>query len=92
MPSWFDELSIRNRIILLMLAILLPAAGTVAWLLAADLRHAREAAQAKVQILVAGTTTGLRRQLAQAETVLSRLAARPLVRSLDPGNCDPIVA
>lgn len=92
MVSWFEHLSIRTRIILLMLVIAVPSAGAVGWLLASDLRHTRDAAHEDLQGLVTATSTSLQRTLADSEAMLTRLAARPLVRALDPKRCDPIVA
>ena len=92
MASWFESLSIRTRIILLMLAILLPITSILSWLLASELKRTREAAYVDVQILVTSTAASLQRKLAQSETILTRLAARPAVQALDPKNCDPIIA
>ena len=92
MSSWFERLPIRTRIIVLVLTILLPVAAILAWFLAADLTHAREAAHAKVRILAIDTAANLDRFLRQNEAILGRLAARPLVKALDPDHCDPIFA
>lgn len=85
-------LSIRARIVLLALAILLPAIGMLAWLLADYLRQAREAAYANVRILATATAADVERFLRRSHGVLDRLAARPLVAALDPTRCDPLVA
>ncbi|MBT9526244.1 MAG: PAS domain S-box protein [Rhizobacter sp.] len=92
MGSWFERRSVRVKIVMLVLTILLPAAAMLAWLLAAYLREAREAAQAKVQILAVSTRDDLERLLHQSQAVLARLAVRPLVKALDPSRCDPVVA
>jgi len=90
--SWFNDLSIRSRAVLFGLLMLVPVLAILLWLLAADVRHARNSANEKVQILAAGTATDLRRMLDQSETILRRLAQRPQVRALDPQKCDTTVA
>lgn len=92
MGSWFERRSVRVKIVLLVLTMLLPAAAMLAWMLALHLRQAREAAYAKVQILAVGTRDNVERLLRQSEAVLERLAERPLVKALDPKRCDPVLA
>jgi len=92
MVSWFNGLSIRSRIVLFGLLMLLPALTTLLWLLANDVRLARNAANDKVQILATGTAADVRRVLDQSEALLRRLAQRPQVRALDPRHCDATVA
>ncbi len=92
MASWVTGRSIRIKLMFLLLAVLLPAAGIVAWLLAADLRDARDAAYANVKILSTNTAEDLTRFLSQSEAAMATLAARPRVKSLAPDDCDPIIA
>ena len=92
MASWVTGRTIRIKLMFLLLAVLLPAAGIVAWLLAADLRDARDAAYANVKILSTNTAEDLTRFLSQSEAAMATLAARPRVKSLAPDNCDPIIA
>jgi PAS domain S-box-containing protein len=91
MFSWLKRLSIRTQIFLLAMAIMLPLAGLLAWQLGAELRHAREMAQSRVRSIADNAATDLQRHFAQAEAALARIAARPLVRGLNPARCDPIV-
>lgn len=92
MASWLEGLSIRTRIILLTLAILCPVAAILVWHLVSDVGEARDAAHDKVRILATATAADLQRLLAQAETILARLATRPMVKELDPTRCDPLIA
>lgn len=92
MTPWLERLSIRARIVALVLAILLPVAAILAWYLAIELRQARAAADAKVTILADNTAAELERLLQRAQALLSYLAERPLVKALDPGRCDPLIA
>jgi PAS domain S-box-containing protein len=87
-----DGLSIRTRILLLLLAVLVPAAGVLAWLLAADLRQAREAAYARVRILANSTAAGIEDTLQRAEATLARLARHPALLTLDAQRCDAVAA
>jgi PAS domain S-box-containing protein len=87
-----ERLSIRTRIVLLVLTIALPVAGVLAWLLADDLQETREAADATVGLLATGTAADLEREIAHWQGVLARLAQRPLVSALDPARCDPVMA
>jgi len=77
---------------MLALAIMLPVGGMLAWFLVADAEYAREDAHARVGILAANAGATIERQLREAEATLGRLAARPLVKAMDPQNCDPIIA
>jgi len=86
------HLSIPARLILLALAVVLPAAGLVAWLIAEGLHDARGAAYAGVKISAQETAANLGQLLRYDELLLERLAARPMVRALDPKKCDPVIA
>ncbi len=76
----------------MVLAVVLPAAGLIAWYVLHEWREARAAAYAQVRILAEDTATNLRDLLADNEAVLRRLADRPWVKALDPRHCDPILA
>jgi PAS domain S-box-containing protein len=91
MASWLEDLSIRARIALLVLAMTLPVAILLFLLLAEDLQQAREGAHGKVRILASATAANLSRELGMSRTLLARLAARPAVKALDPGHCDPLI-
>ena len=86
------RLSIRSRLILLVLAVVLPAAGLVAWLIHAESGRAREAAYVRVNTIARHTADDLTDFIHDHEVVLGRFAERPLVRALDAKNCDPLIA
>lgn len=90
MTAWLDRLSIRMRIALLTLMIMVPMAAIVVWQLVTDLVQVRDDAQDKVRLLAVAAADDLTRVLAQSEKLLARLAERPQVKALDPANCDPI--
>src|SRR5450759_207044 len=85
------RLSIRAQLLLLVLSVMLPAAGIFAYYVADESQQVREAAYAKVKILADNTQSNLDQLLRDHEAVLSRLAERPLVRALDAHNFDPVV-
>ena len=91
MASRLEPWSLRKQIVLLVLAIVLPAVGLVGWLLAGTLQQARGHAEAQVRILAEGAAGNLERYLHHSELTLGRLAARPLVKALDPNRCDPVI-
>lgn len=92
MPGSIYRLSIRGQVALLIAAVLVPVAAMFTWFSLDDAQHAREDALKEVAIISGNAAANLEQFLAQSETTLARLAARPQVRALDPKNCDPIVA
>src|SRR5512140_3312025 len=76
----------------MVLAVVVPASGLIAWYVLHEWREARTAAYAQVRILAQDTATNIQDLLHDNEAVLRRLAERPLVRQLDPARCDPILA
>ncbi len=85
-------LTIRVRIVLLVLAVLLPAAAALAWLLAQDLKHARATAHDRVDRVTTHVVRNVQHALDVSDVLLGRLAARPAVRALDPGACNSSMA
>src|SRR5450830_390207 len=85
------RLSIRAQLLLLVLSVVLPAAGIFVYYVADESQEASEAAYAKVKILADNTVASLDLILRDHEAVLSRVAERPLVRALDARNFDPVV-
>jgi PAS domain S-box-containing protein len=91
MPFRSSNLSIRSLIFLMMLGILVPAGGALAWLLAIGIEDARTQAMAGVQFLARERAAELQRVLQDAEATLSRIAERPLIRGMDSRHCDPVI-
>ena len=87
----WSGLPVRQRILMLVLAVWLPAAALLAWLLYTDQQNAYEAARDRVGLLSANTGDNMQRYLLHAGSMLARLAKRPLVRALDPQRCDPLI-
>jgi PAS domain S-box-containing protein len=86
--SGLDHLSIRARVLLVLS---LPATGLLVWLLTSYWQQARDGAHAKVSILAADAAANVERFRRDYEATMSRLAARPLVKALDPNQCDPVL-
>lgn len=84
-----EQGSIRFRIGLLIAAILLPVAATLAWFLAADVRQAQAAARDRVRQLALGTARELQLHIDDTERVMAVLAAHPAVQAMDAGSCEP---
>ncbi|WP_169517032.1 cache domain-containing protein [Azohydromonas australica] len=84
--------SIRLQLALLVLVFAVPGIGSLVWLFASDWRQAEREAFEKAQLIADGTARRLASEMQQRESVLRRLAQRPLVRALDPKRCDPLVA
>ena len=83
--------TIRAQLVALVLAVMVPAAGLVAYALVAAANGAREAALAQVQYLAAAAASSLDFVIRDNATLLDQLARRPRVRALDPRSCDPLL-
>lgn len=80
------------QLMLLVLAILVPATAMVAWLLAVELQNTRETARLTVRLLADNTAADVARYLRRNEAILARLAERPATRALDPNFCGQTLA
>jgi signal transduction histidine kinase len=84
--------SIRQRLALLVLVFVVPGVSGMVALFVTDWRQAERDAFERARLIADGVADRVRAELHQRESVLRRLAHRPLVRALDPGRCDPLVA
>ncbi len=82
---------IRTQLALLVLAVAAPIAGLLVYTtythFQEDLHEAAHSALSLAQITAADTSSYLQNR----QTVLVRIAERPLIRALDPQRCDPIL-
>ncbi|MDM0025425.1 PAS domain S-box protein [Variovorax saccharolyticus] len=92
MASWFENLSLRRRIVLWTGAVMLGFAAVVASMLATEAQRIRNAAHEKVRILATASAADLQRVLDLYRSVLERPSARPLVQAMESGRCDPFIA
>jgi len=87
-PSW----KLGTGVLALLAICLVPAVVGAA----VYLNHLREMAlrdaYGAADLVATGTSERLRWLLQDAEAMLASVAARPRVRALDPGGCDPILA
>lgn len=83
------RLPIRAQLLLLGLAVGLPAVSLFTWHAFEKSNEARQEAFARVRVLAGNVATQLDTFLADQETMLARVAARPLMKALDPKRCDP---
>jgi len=84
--------SIRIQLLGLALAAITPVAGAVAYFVYDAARERRSQAEGEIRNLAEATAKDVAAALAESERLLSVLARRPLIRALDPGRCDPVVA
>lgn len=87
-----QRLSIRTQLMLLVLAVTLPAVAIFAYHVAHESQEATAAAYSRVKLLADHTQADLAQLLREHEAVLAQLAKRPLVQALDPRHCDPIIS
>ncbi len=85
------NLTIPARLILLVLAVIVPAAGLVAWLILAESREANEVGYASIKAIARETAADLGVLLRDNQVLLEQLAERPLVRALNASQCDPVI-
>ena len=89
--SVLRRLSIRTQLLALVLAVVLPAAGLVAYTIIDGLNEAREAAYGQVRTLAVKIASELDLVIRDNEALLARLAERPRTKALDSRDCDPII-
>ena len=85
------SLSIRAQLLLLVLAIMVPASAAMIYGVVDAAAEAQERAHDKVRILASATADHLERLLRDDELKLAQLARRPLVSAVDRHQCDPTV-
>ncbi|HEX4944766.1 MAG TPA: PAS domain S-box protein, partial [Usitatibacteraceae bacterium] len=89
--SFAHRLSLKARVVLLMLAIVVPFGGVLAGYIANEYAEARTNAYRHAEGVAAISAARLSLKLGDLEAILSRLAERPSIRALDPERCDPII-
>lgn len=92
MPSWNFTRSIRGQILLLALTLVVPIGGMLAWFMTSNLRHINAEAHERIRNVADHAADNLQRYLHHNEAILARLAATPLVKTMAPGQCDPLLA
>lgn len=83
---------IRTYLYLLVSAVVLPLVALVAYHLYRDFAEAREAAAAAAVRLAQVSSAQAAQLVGEVRTDLLALSRRPLVRALDPRQCDPLLA
>ncbi|MBC7857500.1 MAG: hypothetical protein H7Z39_01735, partial [Burkholderiaceae bacterium] len=82
---------IRRHLFALVLAIVLPMLGLLAYSLQADVRSSLREASNGTETVAQIAAADAQRFINDARLILDGLARRPKVRALDPGNCDEIL-
>jgi len=83
--------SIRTHILLLILAVSVPLLAIVGFGIYSDIQQSINRTKTSLRILVETMVSHTDKRNDQARQVLEGLAARPLVRRVDPRNCDGIL-
>ncbi len=83
--------AIRLQLALLVLVVTVPMLLLLVWNLVSEREQARAVARDQVKLAVDGAAGRLEASLRANEAMLSMIAAQPLVRAMDPANCDPLV-
>jgi PAS domain S-box-containing protein len=84
-------MTIRGRILLLALAVLLPSALTLAWRLGSEIRQSREEALRTVTLLRDGTMRHLTGVLQHASALLQFVVQQPQMRAVDAMTCQAAI-
>nr|MDP2190078.1 EAL domain-containing protein [Rhodoferax sp.] len=80
--------SIRTHLLLLVLAVSVPLAAAVGFGIYLDMQEVIAHTKISLRMLTSTMVSNTGGKIADARQILERLAARPLVRQVDPNNCD----
>ena len=81
--------SIRTHLLLLLLAVFVPLTAAVGFRIDFDMQRTIAHTKTSLRMLTSTMVSNTGGKIADAHQILERLAARPLVRQVDPNNCDP---
>ncbi|MBK7003168.1 MAG: response regulator [Rhodoferax sp.] len=83
--------SIRTHLLLLVLAISVPLMAAVGFGIYADFQQSITHSKSSLRTLASTMVSNTGGRIDSARQMLERLAARPLVRQMDAGQCDPVL-
>ncbi|WP_370654649.1 EAL domain-containing protein [Rhodoferax sp.] len=81
--------SIRTHLLLLVLAVSIPLMAVVGLGIYSDMQQAIAQTKTSLRMLASTMVSNTGGEIAEARQILDRLAVRPVVRQVDPNNCDP---
>ena len=81
--------TIRVQLLVLALAAIVPVAGAVIYAIVDASRASLAQMEDQVRNVAAMTASEIATRLAENEELLSRLARRPLIKTMNPARCDP---
>lgn len=81
--------SIRSHLLLLVLAVSIPLVAIVGYGIYNDMQQTIVHTKTSLRRVASMMVSNMGGRIANARQTLERLAARPLVKRLDPRNCDP---
>ncbi|MHB1334238.1 MAG: cache domain-containing protein, partial [Sulfuriferula sp.] len=83
--------SIRTHLLLLVLAVSVPLVATVGLVIYSDMQQTIAHTKSSLRALVNTMASNTGRKIDDSHQILERLATRPLIRQIDPKNCDTIL-
>jgi diguanylate cyclase (GGDEF)-like protein len=86
------RLTIRVQLLGLALAAILPVAGAVLYAIFDASRASLAQSEREIDNLVSSVANEVSARLAESQQLLMNLAQRPLIRAVNSGRCDPIIA
>ncbi len=81
--------SIRTHLLLLVLAVSVPLVAAVGLGIYSDMQQSIAHTKTSLRTLASTMVSNTGGKIAHARQILERLAVRPLVRQVNPNNCDP---
>jgi len=76
---------------LLLLLVIVPFLGAVAYQYRSDVAHARRNAGEQLRLIARAVAADANSDLAHAQGLLAQIARRPLIRAVDASRCDPFL-
>ncbi|WP_232834735.1 EAL domain-containing protein [Rhodoferax ferrireducens] len=83
-----SKASIRSHLLLLVLAVSVPLVAIVGLGIYADTQQTIHQTKTSLRMLASTMVSNTGSQIANARQIMERLALRPLIRQVDPKNCD----
>ena len=85
------SLPLGAQINLLLLLVIVPFLGTLAYQYWSDVKLARENAGERLRLVARAVAADANSDFADVQDLLALMARRPLIRAVDPARCDPFV-
>lgn len=83
--------SIQTHLLLLALAVSVPLLATVGFVIYSDMQQTITHTKISLRALVSTMASNTGGRIDESRQILERLATRPLIRQVDPNNCDEVL-